>query len=117
MDKLIGHQNLIILYFVIACLFQDVPKYASELSPKEYLESKPLKGLRVGVIRETLGEGVDLTVASSVQGAVSHLEELGAAVREVYFYPAPSLLTHLFKIYLYFVICFLDLIQCPYDVF
>ncbi|XP_031477337.1 glutamyl-tRNA(Gln) amidotransferase subunit A, chloroplastic/mitochondrial [Nymphaea colorata] len=61
----------------------DVPKYASELSPKEYLESKPLKGLRVGVIRETLGEGVDLSVASSVQGAVSHLEELGAAVREV----------------------------------
>lgn len=79
------------------CLLQDVPQYASELSPKEYLELKPLKGLRVGVIRETLGEGVDLRVASSVKGAVSHLEELGAAVKEVNFFPAPSSCTHLVK--------------------
>lgn len=47
------------------------------------LESKPLKGLRVGVIRETLDDGVDSGVKSAILGAVSHLEELGCTLSEV----------------------------------
>lgn len=33
---------------------------------KDFFEAKPLKGLRVGVIRETLDDGVDPEVISSV---------------------------------------------------
>ncbi|KAH6764095.1 Amidase family protein [Perilla frutescens var. hirtella] len=62
---------------------QEVPDYASQFVALEYLESKPLKGLRVGVIHETLENGVDSEVISSVRGAVSHLEELGCTVSEV----------------------------------
>ncbi|XP_047951144.1 glutamyl-tRNA(Gln) amidotransferase subunit A, chloroplastic/mitochondrial [Salvia hispanica] len=62
---------------------QEVPDYASQFVPLDYLESKPLKGLRVGVIHETLGNGVDSEVVSSVRSAVSHLEELGCTVSEV----------------------------------
>ncbi|XP_068637217.1 glutamyl-tRNA(Gln) amidotransferase subunit A, chloroplastic/mitochondrial [Aristolochia californica] len=62
---------------------QEVPDYASYLVSTENLESKPLKGLRVGVIRETLGDGVDAGVVSSIQAAISHLEELGSIVTEV----------------------------------
>lgn len=50
------------------------------------MESKPLKGLRVGVIRETLDDGVDPEVISSIRGATSHLEELGCTVTEVFVY-------------------------------
>ncbi|KAG6420726.1 hypothetical protein SASPL_117263 [Salvia splendens] len=62
---------------------QEVPDYASQFVPLDYMESKPLKGLRVGVIHETLGNGVDSEVVSSVRSAVSHLEELGCTVSEV----------------------------------
>lgn len=37
------------------------------------------------MIRETLEEGVDLEVISTVRSAVSHLEELGCIVTEVTF--------------------------------
>lgn len=67
--------------------FQEVPDYASQFVAIDHLESKPLKGLRVGVIRETLEEGVDPEVISSVRDAVSHLEELGCIVTEVSFFP------------------------------
>lgn len=50
------------------------------------LESKPLKGLRVGLIRETLDDGVDKAVVSSIVGAASHLEELGCTVTEVFLF-------------------------------
>nr|GMD45933.1 glutamyl-tRNA(Gln) amidotransferase subunit A, chloroplastic/mitochondrial [Ipomoea batatas] len=46
---------------------REIPDFTSQ----DNLESKPLKGLRVGVIRETIEEGVDLA---------SHLEELGCTV-------------------------------------
>ncbi|KAF9591050.1 hypothetical protein IFM89_001260 [Coptis chinensis] len=54
-----------------------VPNLASQLVPTESLESKPLKGLRVGVICETLADGVDVGVVSAIQAAAAHLEELG----------------------------------------
>jgi aspartyl-tRNA(Asn)/glutamyl-tRNA(Gln) amidotransferase subunit A len=47
------------------------------------LESKPLSNLRIGIIQETLGEGVDTGVISSIKAAASHLEQLGSVVEEV----------------------------------
>ncbi|XP_058096524.1 glutamyl-tRNA(Gln) amidotransferase subunit A, chloroplastic/mitochondrial isoform X1 [Magnolia sinica] len=61
----------------------EVPDYASQLKSAELLESKPLKGLRVGLIHETLGDGVDGGVISSIKAAASHFEELGSVVTEV----------------------------------
>ncbi|KAK9105008.1 hypothetical protein Scep_021852 [Stephania cephalantha] len=62
---------------------REVPEFSSQLEPAEFLDSKPLKGLRVGVISETLGDGVDSGIVSSIQAAASHLEELGCTVKEV----------------------------------
>ncbi|KAM7497676.1 hypothetical protein LguiA_022090 [Lonicera macranthoides] len=61
---------------------REVPNFSQFLT-KDVLESKPLKGLRVGVIRETLGDGVDPNIIDSIRGAASHLEELGCNVNEV----------------------------------
>ena len=44
-----------------------------------------MKGLRVGLIRETIDDGVDNGVTTVIRGAASHLEELGCSVSEVYF--------------------------------
>lgn len=62
---------------------QEVPDFTSQLISAARLESKPLKGLKVGVICETLENGVDSGVKSTVLGAVSHLEELGCTLSEV----------------------------------
>ncbi|CAO2036719.1 unnamed protein product, partial [Urochloa humidicola] len=62
---------------------QNVPDYASKLVSLDLLESKPLNGVRIGIIKETLGEGVDTGVVSSIKGAASHLEQLGSVVEEV----------------------------------
>ncbi|XP_073124300.1 glutamyl-tRNA(Gln) amidotransferase subunit A, chloroplastic/mitochondrial isoform X2 [Henckelia pumila] len=62
---------------------KEVPDYASQFVAIDYLESKPLRGLKVGVISETLGDGVDSEVISSIRNAVLHLEELGCIVTEV----------------------------------
>ncbi|KAL3509000.1 hypothetical protein ACH5RR_028401 [Cinchona calisaya] len=64
---------------------QGIPDFASQFIPSDYLDSKPLNGLRVGVIRETLEDGVDPDVISSLQGAASHLEDLGCTISEVSF--------------------------------
>lgn len=61
-----------------------VPDFTSHFTSISLSESKPLKGLRVGLIRETLEDGVDTGVASTIRGAASHLEELGCSVSEVY---------------------------------
>jgi aspartyl-tRNA(Asn)/glutamyl-tRNA(Gln) amidotransferase subunit A len=42
-----------------------------------------LKGIRVGIIRETWGEGLDPVVAETVQKAIAQLESLGAKVKEI----------------------------------
>ncbi|XP_042489713.1 glutamyl-tRNA(Gln) amidotransferase subunit A, chloroplastic/mitochondrial [Macadamia integrifolia] len=62
---------------------REVPDFCSQFISMEPIESKPLKGLRVGVISETLGDGVDMGVISLIQAAASHLEELGSTVTEV----------------------------------
>ncbi|MEO1006005.1 MAG: Asp-tRNA(Asn)/Glu-tRNA(Gln) amidotransferase subunit GatA [Cyanobacteria bacterium J06638_38] len=55
----------------------DIPDYTQYLQP----ELKP--GLKVGVITETFGEGLDPIVAETVKAAIAKLEELGAEVKEI----------------------------------
>ncbi|KAK6917975.1 Amidase signature domain, partial [Dillenia turbinata] len=62
---------------------REVPDFTSQCTSASFFESKPLKGLRVGVIRETLDDGVDGAIKSSIYEAAAHLEELGCNVTEV----------------------------------
>jgi aspartyl-tRNA(Asn)/glutamyl-tRNA(Gln) amidotransferase subunit A len=54
-----------------------IPKYSELLRPE--LPS----GLRVGIITETFGEGLDPVVAAAVQKAVEQFQALGATVQEI----------------------------------
>ena len=49
----------------------------------QYLQPDLKKGLKVGIIQETFGEGLDSTVAASVKQAIAQLETLGAEVKEI----------------------------------
>ncbi|XP_021738333.1 glutamyl-tRNA(Gln) amidotransferase subunit A, chloroplastic/mitochondrial-like [Chenopodium quinoa] len=62
---------------------REVPEFISKFTASNILESRPLQGLRVGIIRETLEDGVDANVVSSICEAASHLEDLGCSVTEV----------------------------------
>jgi aspartyl-tRNA(Asn)/glutamyl-tRNA(Gln) amidotransferase subunit A len=53
-----------------------VPDYVAELE-------KPIRGMRVGVAREYMGEGLDPEVRSAVEDAVQSLAELGCEIVEV----------------------------------
>jgi aspartyl-tRNA(Asn)/glutamyl-tRNA(Gln) amidotransferase subunit A len=53
-----------------------VPDYTQSLIPD-------LKGLRVGIIRETFGEGLSPVVAASVEAAIAQLKSLGAEIKEI----------------------------------
>jgi len=52
-----------------------VPDYAAELA-------QPLKGVRVGIIREFFGEGLDPAVGKLVQGAIETLRAAGATLKK-----------------------------------
>jgi aspartyl-tRNA(Asn)/glutamyl-tRNA(Gln) amidotransferase subunit A len=56
----------------------EIPDYTQFLKP-DFKKG----GLKVGIIKETFGEGLDATVAETVRGAIAQLEELGAEVREI----------------------------------
>lgn len=56
----------------------EIPDYTKFLQP-----DFKSKGLKVGVIKETFGEGLDANVADAVQKAIAVLEELGAEVKEI----------------------------------
>ena len=56
----------------------EIPDYTQFLQP-----DFKSKGLKVGVIKETFGEGLDPNVADAVQKAIAVLEELGAEVKEI----------------------------------
>jgi aspartyl-tRNA(Asn)/glutamyl-tRNA(Gln) amidotransferase subunit A len=58
-----------------------VPDYAQNLGA--ITESRPLAGKRLGVIRETMGDGVASSVRTAVEQAIAHFETLGAAVVEL----------------------------------
>ena len=53
-----------------------VPEYTASLD-------KPLKGLRLGIIREHFGEGLDGEVEAAVRQAIDVYKSLGAAVSEI----------------------------------
>ncbi|WP_353258627.1 Asp-tRNA(Asn)/Glu-tRNA(Gln) amidotransferase subunit GatA [Prochlorothrix hollandica] len=53
-----------------------IPDYTQFLLPD-------LKGIKVGVITETFGEGLDESVATAVQGAIEQLKALGAEIQEI----------------------------------
>ena len=69
--------------YVLSFELQDVPDYTTNLLPIDDLGSKPLAGVRFGIITETVGDGVHEDVLSTVRQAAAHLESLGASVREV----------------------------------
>ncbi|XP_010528035.1 PREDICTED: glutamyl-tRNA(Gln) amidotransferase subunit A, chloroplastic/mitochondrial [Tarenaya hassleriana] len=62
---------------------QEVPDFPSLFPSLDSFESKPLKGVKVGLIRETLEVGVDPGVKSVTQEAASYLEALGCDLTEV----------------------------------
>jgi aspartyl-tRNA(Asn)/glutamyl-tRNA(Gln) amidotransferase subunit A len=53
-----------------------VPEYTATLN-------QPLKGLRLGVVREHFAEGLDPEVEAAVQEAIRVYQELGATVKEI----------------------------------
>ncbi len=55
----------------------DIPDYT------QYLQPELKKGLKIGVISETFGEGLDSVVAETVKNAIAKLQELGAEVQEI----------------------------------
>ena len=66
------------------------PKDATSLNVKipDYLAAirpnlKPRRGLKIGVIQETFGEGLDPEVEKAVTQAVSVLQDLGAEIRVI----------------------------------
>ena len=54
----------------------EIPDYTQALKPD-------LKGLKVGVITETFGEGLDEIVAERVREAIAQLKSLGATIQEI----------------------------------
>lgn len=76
-----------------------MPEFDTQFLSMDSFESKPLKGVRVGLIRETLEEGVDSGVRSATQEAASHLEALGCVVTEVC--SSDFLLFNVFFVYKY----------------
>ncbi len=57
-----------------------IPDYTQYLIPDLQGESRPL---RVGVIKETFGEGLDAEVKTIVEAAIAQLKDLGAEIREI----------------------------------
>lgn len=57
----------------------EIPKYSQLLQPNLKSKSK----LRIGVIEETFGEGLDEEVEAAVRAALDQLQELGAEVEVV----------------------------------
>jgi aspartyl-tRNA(Asn)/glutamyl-tRNA(Gln) amidotransferase subunit A len=54
----------------------EIPDYTQFLKPS-------LKGVKIGIIQETFGEGLDPIVAETVQKAIVTLKELGATIKEI----------------------------------
>lgn len=71
-----------------------VQDYAEGLPQASSLNSRPLAGKRIGIIKETIGAGVAAGVSEAFARAARHLESLGADVDEVRLHP----LAPLFKI-------------------
>jgi aspartyl-tRNA(Asn)/glutamyl-tRNA(Gln) amidotransferase subunit A len=57
-----------------------IPDYPSLLTPDL---TQSLRGKKIGIIRETLGAGLDEEVKQAVEAAIAHLAEMGAEIREI----------------------------------
>ena len=62
-----------------------VPDFTQGLQSIDSFASRPLQGKRIGVISETVGQGVSSGVNEAFSRAARHLESLGAEVHEVGF--------------------------------
>lgn len=58
----------------------DSPKYSELLTPDL---TQSLKGKKIGVIKETFGEGLNSEVDVAVRKAIAHLESMGAEIQEI----------------------------------
>jgi aspartyl-tRNA(Asn)/glutamyl-tRNA(Gln) amidotransferase subunit A len=58
----------------------DSPKYSELLTPDL---TQSLKGKKIGVIKETFGEGLNSEVDDAVRKAIAHLETMGAEIQEI----------------------------------
>ncbi|GAX77434.1 hypothetical protein CEUSTIGMA_g4879.t1 [Chlamydomonas eustigma] len=66
---------------------QPVPDFTQLIKSASTFSSKPLAGKRLGLVTQTLGQGVDPEVEVAIREAARHLESLGAVVEEV---PLPN---------------------------
>jgi aspartyl-tRNA(Asn)/glutamyl-tRNA(Gln) amidotransferase subunit A len=57
----------------------EVPDYTANLRPDLKSHGK----LKVGIIKETFGEGLDPEVAASINQAIEHFKSLGAEIQEI----------------------------------
>lgn len=55
---------------------RDIPNYTAGLG-------KPIKGFKIGIPKEFMGEGLDSEINSLIQRAISELESLGAHIDEI----------------------------------
>lgn len=61
-----------------------VPDYAAGLQAAEHFGSHPLRGRRIGVLRDGSEDaGMDPAVTKAVADAAAHLQSLGAEIQEV----------------------------------
>ncbi len=58
----------------------DIPKYSELLTPDL---TQSLKGKKIGVIKETFGEGLNSEGDDAVRKAIAHLENMGAEIQEI----------------------------------
>jgi len=86
LEAIAGHDNL-----DATSIQQPVPAYSQTVQ-------QPLAGLRLGVVREHFGEGLDPAVAAAVREAIRVYESLGATVHDV------SLPTSKYGIATYYII-------------
>jgi len=57
----------------------EIPDYAAQLKP----HFRPRNRLRIGVIKETFGQGLDPAVEQAVTQAIAHLQNLGAEIQVI----------------------------------
>jgi aspartyl-tRNA(Asn)/glutamyl-tRNA(Gln) amidotransferase subunit A len=65
------------------CSTRTTENYMQSICNVDTLNSSPLTGRRIAMIKETFGEGVDPAVEAAVKSAASHLERLGVDVVEI----------------------------------
>ncbi|NJO43730.1 MAG: Asp-tRNA(Asn)/Glu-tRNA(Gln) amidotransferase subunit GatA [Cyanobacteria bacterium CRU_2_1] len=61
----------------------DIPDYPSLLKPDLKPKAKSKKKFRVGVIKETFGEGLDPQVDKAVRQAIEQFKAMGAEIQEI----------------------------------